>query len=1016
MTQICVMSLSIHAVTFPLGTKEFKMRVNFFNQSGSTIAGISNGLTGTMTGPLILAADPVNALEAVTKRYVDSKVASLSAASLTSGILPVSRFPSFSGDLTSAAGTGTFTLSTTGVTAGTYTKVTVNAKGRVTAGSSITNNDIPTFSWSKITSDKPTTLAGYGITDGVSASGGTLAGLIKLSNDPTSALHAVTKQYADTVASQNTSTKPGDIVRRPSTTAQPGYLRANGSYVSKSTYATLYSSLGKNEIITLTMDHTSHAALGEGRPWANQSAFKTMDLAELNNWFPGTALPETRAAARFVVVGKYVHCIGGFINSSLTVTRNVLSARINSDGTIGNWVTSPNLLATGVARATAFVVKNTLFVCGGVTDATGSSTNAVQRCAIAYDGSLGTWSYSGGGIMTSACSDGEAIVTKNRVYIFGGMAVKTYTYSNLIHTAPIDSSGNVGSWSQSTTLPQNVGFGVAVTVVKNNVYLFCKADNSAGKAATIFKAPLNSDGTIGSWVTTGITIPFSPQRGSLIATKTRLYYIGGTSNDDISLDTNMNHVYSISVNSDGSLGTWTQGPNLPYKSVLGEAVLIKDKLHLLGGFENTVITSGSITTSVPGKEMISDYSHFYDGTINTFSGTSVSGTVTIQGEVDANFTMPGNGKPWQQQYQINQLQGGELNGWVSGTNLVEARGWSDSVLVTNKFVYLLGGGNGVSRGNPIQRAPINGDGTLGAWSANGTIPVGLSDIATIVTKNRVYVIGGQTDTPSYANPTITTATYTAPINADGTLGAWTTGPVLPAGLSHTKAVVTKNRVYAISGWTTGAVTNVIYTAIINADGTLGSWSTAGSVPVGLVHSSLCVAKNKVYLLAGHTRVITDSLGQNNVVYVADINADGTIGAFTTNAPATPEVLYGATSFTTGTDVYLIGGTGASGTVVKKVWRSSFYADGSLMGWVACTDLPTVRTMHNLAVLKDYVYLLGGYDGSVHLTSTIYAPIQGGLNDYSSYYDGTIEPTDAGKFYLPDYSDRENTYEYYFVKT
>ena len=52
-------------------------------------------------------------------------------------------------------------------TAGTYTKVTVDAYGRVTGHASLAATDIPNLPWSKITSGKPTTLAGYGITDGV---------------------------------------------------------------------------------------------------------------------------------------------------------------------------------------------------------------------------------------------------------------------------------------------------------------------------------------------------------------------------------------------------------------------------------------------------------------------------------------------------------------------------------------------------------------------------------------------------------------------------------------------------------------------------------------------------------------------------------------------------------------------------------------------------------------------------------------------------------------------------------
>ena len=63
------------------------------------------------------------------------------------------------GDVT-GSGTGTFaaTLSASGVTAGTYASVTVDEKGRVTSGTA-------TQAWSTLTGT-PTTLAGYGITDG----------------------------------------------------------------------------------------------------------------------------------------------------------------------------------------------------------------------------------------------------------------------------------------------------------------------------------------------------------------------------------------------------------------------------------------------------------------------------------------------------------------------------------------------------------------------------------------------------------------------------------------------------------------------------------------------------------------------------------------------------------------------------------------------------------------------------------------------------------------------------------
>lgn len=59
-----------------------------------------------------------------------------------------------------------------GITAGaqgTFTKVTTNGYGQVISGTTLSAADIPGLDWSKIISGKPTTLAGYGITDGVNA-------------------------------------------------------------------------------------------------------------------------------------------------------------------------------------------------------------------------------------------------------------------------------------------------------------------------------------------------------------------------------------------------------------------------------------------------------------------------------------------------------------------------------------------------------------------------------------------------------------------------------------------------------------------------------------------------------------------------------------------------------------------------------------------------------------------------------------------------------------------------------
>jgi len=58
-------------------------------------------------------------------------------------------------------------LADIGVVAGSYAKVTINAKGLVVGSVGLVQADIPSLDWSKISSGKPTTLQGYGITDAI---------------------------------------------------------------------------------------------------------------------------------------------------------------------------------------------------------------------------------------------------------------------------------------------------------------------------------------------------------------------------------------------------------------------------------------------------------------------------------------------------------------------------------------------------------------------------------------------------------------------------------------------------------------------------------------------------------------------------------------------------------------------------------------------------------------------------------------------------------------------------------
>ncbi len=568
------------------------MRYNTYENGGAieslvTIAGM------TVTGYFRLRNGPVGDMEAASKEYVDSLVVTPGSEPAQQGTFSKGRLPAFTGGkVTSVAGDSVLTLTTSGILPGDHTKITVGANGLITSGAPLTASDISSVNFNRITTGKPTTLDGYGITDGVSRVDGSITGNLTLNANPVINTDVATKQYTDNKPLAGKVYQTGDLLIGGYDVPPTGFLRCNGGEVSKTTYAALYS--------IVSGQPGGDSTMNSGKPWKQQYAFNTAQSSDITGWTVGTPLLEPLHSSQAIVTKNRVYLLSGVIVSR---TSNVYTAPINSDGTLGTW-TIDTPLPGALTNSQAIVTKNRVYLLGGWSS---GGVDTVYTAPINEDGTLGTWTTDTPLLQRVGYS--QAIVTKNRVHLLGGQR-GGITYLSTVQTAPINEDGTLGTWTAGTSLPVPLGSSQAI-VTKNRVYLL-SGQNSESSPSTVFTAPINADGTLGEW-TTDTSLPGFFHTSQAIVTNSRVYLLGGHGNSGTK-----GTVYTAPINEDGTLGTWTTGTSLPGILRGSQAIVTNSRVYLLGGFG---ISTVSTVYTAPFAGGMNDYSSYYGVSPEADTGT-----------------------------------------------------------------------------------------------------------------------------------------------------------------------------------------------------------------------------------------------------------------------------------------------------------------------------------------------------------------------------------------------------------
>ena len=301
-------------------------------------------------------------------------------------------------------------------------------------------------------------------------------------------------------------------------------------------------------------------------------------------------------------------------------------------------------------------------------------------------------------------------------------------------------------------------------------------------------------------------------------------------------------------------------------------------------------------------------------------------------------------------FSVATAGGGGTGAWSSGTGLPQPRSGNGAVS-GNGFLYVIGGIDGSNTvTSTVYFARANANGTVGTWGT--TTPVPIRSIRPVFYNGYIYLTGGTSD-----GGTLFATVYYAPVRSDGTLGAWATTTALPqAQISHT-TFATNGFLYVVGGSVGPTCVTTVRYAPINANGTIGAWTTTSALPearCGIV-SAGAVSNGFLYVVGGF-----NNSDLTNRIFYARINANGSLAAWQTNATNLAnarEYLYAEAA---GGALYAIGGQGGiAGGVLASVERATINADGSVGAFSAGPALPAPRGYPGGARSGDTTYVLGG---------------------------------------------------------
>lgn len=412
------------------------------------------------------------------------------------------------------------------------------------------------------------------------------------------------------------------------------------------------------------------------------------------------------------------------------------------------------------------------------------------------------------------------------LYVIGGrFNADTANTADTVYYAPINADGTVGTWATTTPTPTQVMALEGMCFGYNGyIYIVDAADGTFLTLNTVRYAKQNADGTLGAWQTSANIVPESRDLGAAVVYDGHVLLSGGE--DNTASPSNSTKQYMAQIQANGDVGPWYQVTDIPTTRWFNKAVANAHTTYLYGGYNSAVFANqAQIATQDP------------NGILSGFT--------------------------------------------ISPSNMTQLRYNFSAGLVAGKLVAVAGR---VSPNTPvadIEYAKILPDGTIASWTAAATPSNHAVDAPDGAAYNgRIYHVGGRTVFAGGAAAAAVNSVEVIPMDADN---------ADPDGATYAYSGTVEGQVIDL-----GAPTNLKHVAVslsgggvelryrfANADGAFSDWFTPASLDADISGGARYFQYELVLSGAGTTTPTVNSVTLTTAAGVSpvvpyDVNKDGVV--------------------------------------------------------------------------------------------------------------------------------------------